>query len=790
MNLANEKHAVSAGGPSRVLGTLSRLAHTAAGSIAPHIICGLLGLLCARGIVFARYAPFGVAAVAAAPYSSMWAAVLGGITGYLMPGNAAVPIHYIAAVLACAAIRWTLSDLLKLRAHPAFAPLAAGLPALTTALAVAFVNGSPGGTTALFVAEAFLSAGAAYFFSRTVSTLRGRRRSSPLNIQESSCLLISLGILLIALSELSVAGISLGHIAAVLAVLYASRYGGPAGGAVAGIASGAAFGMATTGLSYISGAYALGGLVAGIFSPVGRLAAATAFVLANAIASLQVGGGAAVTTGLYEVAIATVLYLALPSKFGAGLAALFSESKASDRSEELRGAIVRRLDYAAKALDGVSDAVEEVSKKLELACMPDVGVVYEKTIREVCSGCGLKLYCWDKNYHENMERLLSLSPALKEKGYVLHGDFPEAFSTHCSRMNQVSESISRHYLEFSAREAAERRVSQIRALAVEQFGMASRILEDLSGDLELFERIDTISAQKITEILRTLQINPLHVNCCIDSFGRLRVEAELTPQEKGLLDRPFVAKEASRACGRTFDLPVLTAARGNYRLAMAERPAFRIRTGYAQHICGNGKLCGDSCECFSDGSGRQIALISDGMGNGGRAAVDAAMAGGLTARLLQTGIGADACLKIVNSALLVKAGDESLATLDLALIDLFQGTIEFYKAGSPLSVLRTNGHTSVIDTPSLPIGILNETHFSKSSATVDGKGLLVLMSDGALAAGEDWVIDAVDQFQGQLPQELAEELVGGAISRRDDGHDDDITVLVAAIEPLRERSSP
>ncbi|MFR1477039.1 MAG: SpoIIE family protein phosphatase [Hydrogeniiclostridium mannosilyticum] len=332
-------------------------------------------------------------------------------------------------------------------------------------------------------------------------------------------------------------------------------------------------------------------------------------------------------------------------------------------------------------------------------------------------------------------------------------------------------------------------MSQIRALAAEQFGMASRILEDLSGDLELFERIDTISAQKITEILRTLQINPLHVNCCIDSFGRLRVEAELTPQEKGLLDRPFVAKEASRACGRTFDLPVLTAARGNYRLAMAERPAFRIRTGYAQHICGNGKFCGDSCECFSDGSGRQIALISDGMGNGGRAAVDAAMAGGLTARLLQTGIGADACLKIVNSALLVKAETNPGHSRPRAHRPL-PGHNRIYKAGSPLSVLRTNGHTSVIDTPSLPIGILNETHFSKSSATVDGEGLLVLMSDGALAAGEDWVIDAVDQFQGQLPQELAEELVGGAISRRDDGHDDDITVLVAAIEPLRERSSP
>lgn len=788
MNLAKEKNLLASGGGTRSLRTLSKWIHGAVAGIVPYVLYGLLGFLCARGIVFTRYAPFGVSVVAAAPYSALWAAVVGSIMGYLMPGNAAVPIHYIAAVLACAAIRWTLNDLLRLRSHPAFAPLAAGLPALTTAMAVAFVNGSPGWTTALFVAEAFLSAGAAYFFNRAEAILHGRRLGMTLNMQESSCVLICIAIVLISLLDFSIMGISLGHIMAVLIILYAARYGGPAGGAVAGIASGAAFGLATSGISAISGAYALGGLVAGVFSPVGRLASAAAFVLANAVASLQVGGDAAVINGLYEVGIATVLYLALPSKFGTGLGVFFSENKTADRSEELRRMFVRRLDYTAKALDGVSEAVEEVSKKLEITTMPDMGSIYEKTIREVCTACGLKRYCWDHNYDENMDRLCSLDSVLKDKGYVIQGDFPEEFSSHCSRMNQICESISRHYLEFSAREAAEHRVRQIRSLAVEQFGMASRILEDLSGELELLERIDDVSAQKVTEILRTLQINPRYVNCFVDSFNRLRIEAELLPSEKRLLDRAYLAKEATRACGKTFDLPVLTAAHGNYRLVMAERPAFRIRTGYAQHICGNGKLCGDHCECFTDGSGRQIVLISDGMGNGGRAAVDAAMAEGLTAKLLQTGIGADACLKIVNNALLVKAGDESLATLDLALIDLFQGNIEFYKAGSPLSILRTNGHTSVIDTPSLPIGILNEIHFSKSSAAVDGEGLLVLMSDGALAAGEDWVIDAVDHFQGQLPQELAEELVGGAIARRDDGHDDDITVLVAAIEPVRERT--
>ncbi len=56
--------------------------------------------------------------------------------------------------------------------------------------------------------------------------------------------------------------------------------------------------------------------------------------------------------------------------------------------------------------------------------------------------------------------------------------------------------------------------------------------------------------------------------------------------------------------------------------------------------------------------------------------------------------------------------------------------------------------------------------------------LVVLMSDGALAAGDDWLCEAVEQWQGLSPQDLAEELVAEAVARRSDGHDDDVTVLV------------
>ncbi len=72
------------------------------------------------------------------------------------------------------------------------------------------------------------------------------------------------------------------------------------------------------------------------------------------------------------------------------------------------------------------------------------------------------------------------------------------------------------------------------------------------------------------------------------------------------------------------------------------------------------------------------------MGSGGRAAVDGAMASGLISRLLQAGFRSDSALRMVNSALMVKSGDESIATVDIACLDLFSGHLDSLKAGAAL----------------------------------------------------------------------------------------------------------
>ena len=749
---------------------------------ARQLIYFTVALLCARGLVFGKYAPFGVAAVAAFPYSALFSTVLGSAAGYLLPSSAVVPVHYIAAVLAAAAIRWTLNDLAKLKMHPAFAPLASFMPVLATGMAIVFVNGSNGVTVAMYIAEALLAGGAAYFFARTTKFINSKRSISTMNAQEIACASLSFGIVLLSLSSLSIGPISLGRVIAIIAILYTAHYGGVAGGSVAGIAAGIVFSLSTAGLNYLSGAYALGGMMAGVFSPAGRLASVIAFIISNAVASLQVGNQEAVIGGLYEVMAATILYMLLPQKIGTSLIGVFSQS-ADDttRSDGLRRSVITKLDYAAKALGSVSESVEEVSKKLYETLAPDINGVYKKATDEVCCNCGLKVYCWERSYNESMDAFNDMTEKLRSKGNIERSDIHEPFLSHCSRLPFMIDSVNKYYSEYVMKNAAESRAQQVRDIVADQFITTSNMLEDMASELELYEQFDFNASQKVSEVLRSAGILPIDVSCKTDRFERMSIEIIASQIECSRLNKGQLTEEISKVCGRNFQQPCISTVKGKCRLQICERALYRVQTGSSQHCCGNSTLCGDSYECFIDGNGRQIAIISDGMGTGGRAAVDGAMASGIMSRLIKAGIGFDAALKIVNSALLAKSGDESLATMDIAALDLFNGNIEFMKAGAPISIVRHSGNAYIVDAPSLPIGILNDINFTKSTENISESDLLIMLSDGALAAGSEWICDMIEKWNGQVPQELAEEIVKQAIARRSDGHDDDITALVLKV---------
>lgn len=202
---------------------------------------GLAGFLTARGLVFGKYAPFAAAGAAAAPFSTMWAVILGGAVGYLFPSPVDIPARYIAALLAVGAIRWSLSELKSIRDHPVFAPVTAFLPLLSTGIAMVFLNGSLSNVLAMYIAESFLAAGTAYFLRRTVQLLETHRETAVFDSGDVAAVIVSLGVLLLSFSNVTVSHISVGRVLIVLTVLVCARGGGYCGGHGAGALHGGAF---------------------------------------------------------------------------------------------------------------------------------------------------------------------------------------------------------------------------------------------------------------------------------------------------------------------------------------------------------------------------------------------------------------------------------------------------------------------------------------------------------------------------------------------------------------------
>ncbi len=750
------------------------------------------GLLCSRGLVFGKYAPFGVAAVAAMPQEGLWASALGSFLGYLLPSPAYVPVRYCAALLAVAAIRWSLSELKTVNTHPLFAPAVAFLPLLLTGMTMVFLHGSVTYSAALYVAESFLGCGSAYFLRRCANLLLGLSsdgsgrgdalRSGPLEPGDIASLTVAAGVLALSCSGVTVSGVSLGRISMILLVLTCARSGGVSGGAVSGVTAGALQGLSTAGLSYLSGAYGLGGLMAGVFAPMGKTATAAAFILSHGVASLQVGfGDSQLLTGAIETAAATVLYMCIPKSRRLG--ELFGLRQDSLSGGALRANIVMRLRHASQALSGVSASVEEISKKLQSVCAPSLQGVYDKSVETVCAGCGLSAVCWRKHKEQTLENFSQLAKPLKEKERIDTADFTKDFTDRCGRAGEMRDEINKNYARYLLREAAQLRAAQVREAVEGHFRTTAGLLEEMAGEFSLYEHFDEEAAQRVAGILRDNGVAPLEVCCRVDKFGRMTIEAEIQRERQKRLNRCAFTREISAACGRVFAPPCVSTAGERCRVQMSQRPLLQVGRGFSQYSAGGGAFCGDSTNVFYDGCGRLIAVLSDGMGTGGRAAVDGAMTSAMAESLLKAGIGFDSMLQTVNAALMAKSGDETLATMDIACIDLFTGRTELRKAGAACTILRRGRRAEAIEASSVPVGIMPGVEFAACARDLAAGDLVVMVSDGVVAAGHEWLMDVVLSWdEEENPNLLAQRITEEAKKRRADGHEDDVTALVLVLQ--------
>ena len=112
---------------------------------------------------------------------------------------------------------------------------------------------------------------------------------------------------------------------------------------------------------------------------------------------------------------------------------------------------------------------------------------------------------------------------------------------------------------------------------------------------------------------------------------------------------------------------------------------------------------------------------------------------------------------------------------------MYSGRVTLNKAGAPLTYIKKNGRVIAKEMPSLPAGILNNIKFSTDTVNLTTGDMVVMVSDGVLSGNEKWLENPIRTWNKGSTQELAQAVVAEAIKHRNDGHDDDITVLAVKL---------
>lgn len=746
------------------------------------LFCFIIGMLTAQAKIFGICSPFGIAAVAAASPKDSIFVLFGAMVGYLLPSSVEYSIRYVAAVITVFLFKFLLSHIEEIKISKLYIPLLAGVPCLITGIAVIAAGDNSPFEVLIFIIEVLLCSCSAIFFYQTSDYLEKPSTLWGLSQRELISVTISCCILLLSLEGIQFSGISLGRILSIFLILAAARYGKENGGAIMGVSTGLFLSLFSTNMSAIVLGYGFGGLIAGVFSPMGRIFCVISFALTNIITSVSNGSDlTSALTCLYEVAVGSILFMIVPEKYLCRLSGLFMPTNQTSE-KKVREEVYDKLIKSAETLDEISDMVVQVRSKLKHTQSDDISEVFSTVSETTCKKCGMRMYCWGTVYNDTMNSLNDLGGLLKKDNHIERSDLPKHFAARCCKLNDLIASINSSYALMLAKRSAEIKVDQLRAITAPSFSNSACLMRDLAMSISLSKkRVD--GSERIRSALAACGLSSISSEVYIDGFGRLSIEAEIEGRTSHI-SRDKLLRTLKQSCGRSLDGPKISQIDGedNIRMLFTQKPELSVSFGEAEIQKTGESLCGDACETFVDEYGRAILILSDGMGCGGRAAVDSNLTIGLMSRLIRCGFSFDDCAKIASTAMLVKSSEESFTTLDIASIDLYNGEVTFMKAGAAATYIRRCGKVERVESVSMPIGILSNVELTSVKTKVQSGDLVVVLSDGAISDdGDDkYIISEMTEFKEDT-KSFAKKIAEKAKAVRKNTHDDDITVVAAYI---------
>lgn len=436
------------------------------------------------------------------------------------------------------------------------------------------------------------------------------------------------------------------------------------------------------------------------------------------------------------------------------------------------GSTVALPEMLGTRMGFLSDTVEELRKEsVRISEMLAVGTDKNREIEEnsdiVCSRCYRKPFCWKSDRVSTYRGFLKLAEMTELAAESFPGELED-----CLRKDELTEAFEKSSREKATAKLLEMRFSESRNLLHEQMKITEELIKYAGErtDIRYSEPVSRIVRDKLTKF----GFSPQNVIAYYNNRNRLLVEIYFSAQD---------APESSvRICDLVSDelrLPLESAEPADsgreLRIRLFEKPRYSLEVYGASLSAEKSGDNGDTSTVFTDGTGADYVILSDGMGSGKKAAVESGMVVRMFRRLVSSGVNYNSAVKLINSVMLTKSLEESFATLDAVRIDLDECELTVIKSGATATLIRHRGSVMKISSPTFPIGIYERSEVFSRSYDFEEGDIVIMFSDGICESAYRFIKELLlggDDLKG-----IVDEICAKAEVFNPNVRPDDVTVI-------------
>jgi len=642
-------------------------------------------------------------------------------------------------------------------------------------------------------------------FAGSLSTIREFQDKKAFTIEEVIGSSLMLGIALVALKNVTVFGFNLMNILSIFIVLFLGWKNGVLVGTTAGATIGLVLGIINTSNPIMIATYTISGMISGILNKFGKIGVIVGFILGNAILSYVSSGNLEIIIHVREILIASIGLLAVPKNLNIELEDILPKKlylpTAVGALEESKGTI-DKLNTISETINDLAESYKEQDnenleinekniEKFEFELDNNTqelknNIIYDEIFKEeIIKELLVELIKSERIDYDSLIKILE-----NNGSYIIGAD-----KVVNEDVEKMVKAINNTYRINKIHFSYNKKINENKKNISNDLENVSKFISEIAEDLKKVETktdIFAIEKEKIVTLLKQKSILVKNIDIQKETSGKTHILLNIDKSEEcegkclntvqkilqKVLEEKYVIEQYE--CGMKLE-------NDNCNISFASEDNFKIEIGVSKKVKDGEKTSGDSIIQTKLKDGKYLFAISDGMGSGILARKSSQIAIKMLERLLSSGFNKKTSIDLINSTIL-NGKEETFATLDIAVLDLYKGNMELLKSGAMPTYIKREKEIINIKSNTLPTGITEKSDLDVFDIDVKTGDIIVMCSDGIVESNEEytnkemWVEHLLEQIETDNVQKIADILLSEAIDNGYGKAKDDMTVIVGKIK--------